>query len=84
MVGSVSFAVTSLMVLLNSFDETYLGEDDSVLSRFRYRSTWLLMVVSGVFCTLGEGALAADLRVVHCGCPQGPWRSCARCTRSRR
>ncbi len=56
-VGSVFFAVTSLMVLLNSFDEAYLGEDDSVLSRFRYRSTWFLMVVSGVFCTLGASPL---------------------------
>lgn len=53
-VGSVCFAVTSLMVLLNSFqEEEYLGADDSVLSRFRYRATWLLMVVSGFFCTLG-------------------------------
>lgn len=53
--GSVFFAVTSLMVLLNSWDDVeYLGQDDSILSRFRYRSTWVLMVISGVFCTLGE------------------------------
>lgn len=49
------FAVTSLMVLANSWEEEeFLGEDDSILSRYRYRSTWLLMVISGVFCTLGE------------------------------
>lgn len=55
--GSVFFAVTSLMVLLNSWDQQeFLGEDDSILSRYRYRSTWVLMVISGVFCTLGECA----------------------------
>ncbi len=53
--GSVLFALTSLMVLANSWEsERFLGEDDSILSRYRYRSTWLLMVISGVFCTLGE------------------------------
>lgn len=48
------------MVLLNSWEDVeYLGQDDSILSRFRYRSTWVLMVISGVFCTLGELTILA-------------------------
>ncbi len=47
------FVVSSAVVLYNSFEEE-IGTDDSFLSRYRYRSTWVLMIICGVFCTLGK------------------------------
>jgi hypothetical protein len=51
-VGSVLFTGTSIFILWNSFSEA-LGQDDSDLDGFHYRATWVLMIISGVFCTLG-------------------------------
>jgi hypothetical protein len=51
-IGSILFAVTSVLILANSFNGA-LGEDDSSLDGYHYRATWILMIVSGVFCTLG-------------------------------
>lgn len=44
--------VTSGVILYNSFDEV-IGDDDSFLSPKRYRATWALMLISGIFFTLG-------------------------------
>lgn len=52
-IGSILFAVTSVFILVNSFSNT-LGEDDSTLDGYHYRATWILMIISGVFCTLGK------------------------------
>ena len=60
-IGSVVYAVTSLVVFINSYIPV-LGEDDSTLSRFRFRASWLLMVVSGLFFTLGS---LAFIRAMH-------------------
>lgn len=50
--GSILFTVTSAFILWNSFTEV-MGEDDSDLDGFHYRATWIFMIISGVFCTLG-------------------------------
>ena len=41
------------MMVVNSYDD-YLGSDDSTLGTYSYRVSWYLMIVCGVFCTLGE------------------------------
>jgi hypothetical protein len=47
--------VTSAVTLANSYDSGELiGEDDSTLPLRDYRATWVLMVVSGVFCIMGK------------------------------
>jgi hypothetical protein len=51
-IGSILFTATSVFILWNSFSET-LGEDDSELDGYHYRATWIFMIISGVFCTLG-------------------------------
>ena len=51
--GSGLFLATSCAVLHNTYDGV-LGTDDSVLSEQRYRDTWILMIISGIFCTLGK------------------------------
>ncbi len=40
------------MILVNSYDD-YLGSDDSTLNTYSYRISWILMIVCGIFCTLG-------------------------------
>ena len=52
-IGSIMFVATSAVMLLNSFDRM-LGEDDSVLDKGYYRWSWVLMIVCGIFCTLGQ------------------------------
>ena len=43
------------MVVANSYGgNELLGEDDSTLNQTDFRVTWILMVVSGFFCTLGK------------------------------
>jgi len=60
-VGSLFVVIASSITLVNSFD-AILGTDDSFLSRFHYRATWVLMVISGSFFTLGS---LAFVRAVH-------------------
>ena len=67
-VGSVLLTITSAVILYNDFD-VVLGEDDSTLTRFHYRGTWFLMIVSGVFFTLGS---LAFVRAVHESPPMRP------------
>jgi hypothetical protein len=54
------FVATSALILANSYTRE-LGQDDSVLSDNFYRWSWILMIVCGVFCTLG---MATALRVL--------------------
>ena len=68
MIGSILFAVSSGLVIQNSFD-TKMGEDDSVLSPNEYRETWILMTISGIFCTLGS---LAFIRATHEDPPMAP------------
>ena len=51
--GSIYVILTAAIIIANSFD-VIIGEDDSVLSRFHYRATWVLMLGSGVFFALGS------------------------------
>mmetsp|Transcript_886 Transcript_886/g.1371 ORF Transcript_886/g.1371 Transcript_886/m.1371 type:complete len:607 (-) Transcript_886:213-2033(-) len=60
-IGSVLFVITSVMILINSFGKS-LGEDDSALDGYHYRATWVLMIISGIFGTLGAMAF---MRAVH-------------------
>lgn len=53
MIGSILFVVSSVMILINAYDK-YIGEDDSTLPTSSYKASWILMIVCGVFCTLGE------------------------------
>ena len=54
-IGSVVFAISSIVTVVNSYhQDSLLGHDDSSLNKGDFRATWLLMVASGVFCTLGE------------------------------
>mmetsp|Transcript_11728 Transcript_11728/g.25625 ORF Transcript_11728/g.25625 Transcript_11728/m.25625 type:complete len:440 (-) Transcript_11728:534-1853(-) len=69
-IGSVGFVITASIALANSYDfEHLLGEDDSTLSSSDYRATWWLMVVSGIFCTLGS---LAFVRALHEDPPMRP------------
>lgn len=67
-IGSVFFVISSLVTLINSFSKD-LGDDDSILTDYQYRATWLLMTISGVFCTLGS---LAFMRAVHEDPPMKP------------
>ncbi len=60
--------LTSVIILVNDFNEM-IGSDDSTLTTFHYRSTWVLMIVSGVFFTLGS---LAFVRAVHESPPMKP------------
>ena len=43
------------MIVANSYDENQLlGSDDSRLDSIKFRATWILMIVSGIFCTVGK------------------------------
>lgn len=69
-IGSISFFVASAMVLGNSYEkDPPLGDDDSLLSREDYRATWVLMIISGIFSTLGS---LAFVRAVHQDPPLKP------------
>jgi hypothetical protein len=54
-IGSVMFVVSSLVMLMNSYHTVSIdmGSDDSGLTPSAFRATWVLMVLSGVFSTLG-------------------------------
>ncbi len=56
--GSVAFVISALIMLLNSYHthaaSLDLGTDDSGLSPDQFRATWVLMVLSGIFSTLGR------------------------------
>jgi hypothetical protein len=74
-IGSIFFVISSAMILANSFTKD-LGDDDSILSNYHYRATWVLMTISGVFCTLGS---LAFMRAVHEDPPMKPlftWYHC--------
>jgi hypothetical protein len=44
-----------VVIVINSYDyDLLLGSDDSTLDKYYFRASWWLMVVSGVFCTLGR------------------------------
>eukprot|EP00597_Dinobryon_sp_UTEXLB2267_P003350 CAMPEP_0170061732 /NCGR_PEP_ID=MMETSP0019_2-20121128/3199_1 /TAXON_ID=98059 /ORGANISM="Dinobryon sp., Strain UTEXLB2267" /LENGTH=437 /DNA_ID=CAMNT_0010267655 /DNA_START=258 /DNA_END=1571 /DNA_ORIENTATION=+ len=60
-IGSVVYTITSLVVFVNSYDPI-MGEDDSTLSPYRYRASWMLMVLSGLLFTLGS---LAFIRAMH-------------------
>ena len=51
--GSIFITAASAIVLANSYNEV-IGSDDSFLSRPAFRASWALLVVSGVFCTIGS------------------------------
>ena len=56
------FVVTSVVVLANSYhQDQVLGSDDSTLNATDYRATWILMLISGIFCTLGEVLICLEL-----------------------
>jgi hypothetical protein len=59
--------VTSAVTLANSYDSGELiGEDDSTLPLRDYRATWVLMVVSGVFCIMGKQRTQHGAPKPHC------------------
>ena len=60
--------ITSAIVLANDFNPV-LGEDDSTLSTSHYRGSWVLMIISGIFFTLGS---LAFVRAVHESPPMKP------------
>eukprot|EP00600_Ochromonadales_sp_CCMP1393_P004390 CAMPEP_0174960330 /NCGR_PEP_ID=MMETSP0004_2-20121128/3648_1 /TAXON_ID=420556 /ORGANISM="Ochromonas sp., Strain CCMP1393" /LENGTH=568 /DNA_ID=CAMNT_0016208699 /DNA_START=212 /DNA_END=1918 /DNA_ORIENTATION=+ len=69
-VGSIGFVGTAVIALANSYQsQQILGTDDSGLSEEDYRTTWCLMVISGVFCTLGS---LAFVRALHEDPPMRP------------
>lgn len=67
-IASIAFTISSGVILDNSF-MTELGDDDSFLSRYRYRASWALMIISGAFFTLGS---LAFVRAVHSDPPMQP------------
>ena len=67
-IGSICFVISSIITLENSFSKD-LGDDDSILSDYQYRASWVLMTISGIFCTLGS---IAFMRAVHEDPPMKP------------
>jgi hypothetical protein len=55
LLGSVFITAAASVVLANSYNEV-IGTDDSFLSRGAYRASWVLMVTSGTFLTIGSFA----------------------------
>ena len=54
-IGSIGFFLTAALTLANSYDSGELmGDDDSTLTLRDYRATWVLMVVSAIFCIFGK------------------------------
>jgi hypothetical protein len=68
-IGSIGFVVSSAVVLANSWSED-LGTDDSILSAREYRASWILMTISGFFCTIGSMAF---MRAVQDDPPMKPF-----------
>jgi hypothetical protein len=60
--------ITSCIILSNDFDHI-MGDDDSTLTRFHYRGSWVLMIISALFFTLGS---LAFVRAVHQDPPMKP------------
>ena len=55
LLGSIFITASASVVLANSYNEV-IGTDDSFLSRGAYRASWILMVTSGMFLTIGSFA----------------------------
>ena len=55
LLGAVFITAAASVVLANSYNEV-IGTDDSFLSRGAYRASWILMVMSGMFLTIGSFA----------------------------
>ena len=53
-VGSLFITVISIFVLLSTYYQTPLGTDDSILSILEFRVAWILLIISGVFFTIGS------------------------------
>lgn len=60
--GSIYVVIAASITLANGFDNKFLGDDSSNLSDYHYRATWVLVLLSGVFFTLGS---LAFVRAVH-------------------
>eukprot|EP01035_Chromulina_nebulosa_P019784 gene19784-25724_t len=52
--GSLFVTAVAIFVLLATYYDTILGDDDSILSKQEFRVAWILLVMSGVFFTLGS------------------------------
>ena len=61
-VGSIYVVVAASITLANGFDDKFLGDDSSEMSDYHYRATWVLVLLSGVFFTLGS---LLFVRAVH-------------------
>lgn len=59
--GSVGIVFTSLAVVINKYD-IFLSDDDSNLTKNNFVASWILMIISGVFSTLGS---LAFVRAFH-------------------
>lgn len=66
--GSVLFVISSLAVFFNSFGGD-LGSDDSTLTPDKFRGAWFMMILSGIFASLGSMAF---VRAVHADPPMQP------------
>eukprot|EP01038_Epipyxis_sp_PR26KG_P013674 gene13674-18349_t len=71
--GSIMFTLSSAIVLYNSYFDNTFGEDDSLLNIFQYRASWLLLMISGFFFTLGS---LAYVRALHEDPPMRPLFKC--------
>ena len=53
--GSIFITISSIVVLFNK-EYLFLGDDDSELSPAKYEDSWMLLIASGVFFTIGSMA----------------------------
>ena len=70
--GSLFMTVIASVVLWSTYEETKLGTDDSILPVLEFRMAWILMILSGLFFTIGS---AAFMRAVN-DPPMKPLFSC--------
>jgi len=62
-VGSVYIVIAGAIVLANNYNTSILGEDDEVsIDDFTFRTSWALVILSGLFFTLGSMAF---VRATH-------------------
>lgn len=52
--ASLFTLVVAVIVLANNYDHRILGPDPSLLEQDAYRASWWMVIVMGIFCTIGS------------------------------
>ncbi len=61
MIGSLFTTICAAIVVGNRFTNV-IGSDDSVLPKGAYVATWVLIMMSGIFYSIGSAAFVRAMR----------------------